>query len=163
MYNEILSVMVWIQVRTWALELYLKILVKISRGSKWPTWAVTTWIKRPWCFQVQNFFIFFNATGLLKNWKKQHFICSNLTLFIVPFFLFSLFFSFFLFFLFFYLFFFFLFPGGGGDGPQPPSNDAPDSILCNRRVQIKDNIDATSLTLGWEAMDEGSGVHCQFN
>ena len=40
-------------------------------------------------------FLFFNATGLLKNWKKQHFICSNLTLFIVPFFL-SFFFSFFL-------------------------------------------------------------------
>ena len=39
----------------------------------------------------------------LKNWKKQHFICSNLTLFIVPFFLFSLFLSF---------FFFFLFPWG---------------------------------------------------
>ena len=34
------------------------------------------------------FFKFFNATGLLKNWKKQHFICSNLTSFIVPFFLF---------------------------------------------------------------------------
>ena len=69
-----------------------------------------------------NFFLFFNATGLLKNWKKQHFICSNLTLFIVPVFLFFLFF----FFLFF-LFFFFL--GGGGDGPQPPSNDAPDLIV----------------------------------
>ena len=39
----------------------------------------------------QNFVIFFNATWLLKNWKKQHFICSNLTFFIVPFFLFSLF------------------------------------------------------------------------
>ena len=76
----------------------------------------------------QNFFIFFNATGLLKNWKKQHFICSNLTLFmhIVPFFLFSffLFFSFFSFFLFFFLFIFiFFFLGwGGGDGPQPLSN-----------------------------------------
>ena len=55
----------------------------------------------------QNFF--FNATGLLKNWKKQHFICSNLTLFIVPFCLFSLF-SF---------FFFLLFPRGA-TAPQPP-------------------------------------------
>ena len=47
----------------------------------------------------QIFFFFFNATGLLKNWKKHHFICSNLTLFIVPFFFFSLsfFLSFFLF------------------------------------------------------------------
>ena len=69
-----------------------------------------------------TFFLFFNATGLLKNWKKQHFICSNLTLFIVPFFLFSLFFSFlslfsfFSFFFLFFLFFFFL----GGRRPQPP-------------------------------------------
>ena len=54
---------------------------------------------------------FFNATGLLKNWKKQHFIlCSNLTLFIVPFFV-----SFF--FLFFPLFFFF---SGGSETPSPP-------------------------------------------
>ena len=63
------------------------------------------------------FFVFFNATGLLKNWKIQHFICSNLTLFIVPFFL--SFFSFFSFF--FFSSFFFL----GGDGPHAPSNDAP--------------------------------------
>ena len=73
----------------------------------------------------QFFFIFFNSTGQLKIWKKQHFICSNLTLFIVPFFLsffFSLFFSFFSlfsFFSFFFLFFFFL--GGGGGGRRPPS------------------------------------------
>ena len=60
----------------------------------------------------QNFLKFFSATGLLKNknWKKQHFICSNLTLFIVPFFLFFLFF----------LFFFFFFGGGGGHGPSLP-------------------------------------------
>ena len=51
-----------------------------------------------------NFF-FFNATWLLKNWKKQHFICSNLTLFMVPFFLFPLFFSFFSSFFFFSFFF----------------------------------------------------------
>ena len=78
----------------------------------------------------QNFFLFFNATGLLKNWKKQHFICSNLTLFIVPFFLsfFLSFFSFFLsfffllffsFFFFFFLFFFFLFPWGATVSPAP--------------------------------------------
>ena len=71
-----------------------------------------------------KFFLFFNATGLLKNWKKQHFICSNLTLFIVPFFL-SFFFS--LFFLFFFLFFFFSFSWRGVTAPQPPqmSNNAP--------------------------------------
>ena len=77
-------------------------------------------------------FLFFNATGLLKNWTKQHFVCSNLTLFVVPFFFLSFFFffslfSFFSFFFlsFFFLFSFFLFPWGGGDGLQPPSNDAP--------------------------------------
>ena len=69
-----------------------------------------------------NFLKFFNATGLLKNWKKKHFICSNLTLFIVPFFLFSLFFSFLSLFSF-YSFFLFLFPRGGATAPQPP-NDA---------------------------------------
>ena len=72
-------------------------------------------------------FLFFNATGLLKNWKKQHSICSNLTIFIVPFFLFSLFFSFFSlfsFFSFFFSFFFFL-GGGGGDGPPSPPQMTP--------------------------------------
>ena len=65
---------------------------------------------------------FSNATGLLKNWKKQHFICSNLTLFIVPFFLFSLFslsFLFFLFFSFFFFFFSFSLGGGGATTPAP--------------------------------------------
>ena len=50
-----------------------------------------------------------------KIGKKRHFICSNLTLFIV---------SFFLFFSFFFLFFFFL-GGGGGRRPPSPPNDAP--------------------------------------
>ena len=62
---------------------------------------------------ISTFFLFFNATVLLKNWKKQHFICSNLTLFIVPFFLVSLFFSFLSLFSVFFHFFLFL----GGDGP----------------------------------------------
>ena len=57
----------------------------------------------------QIFFKFLNATGLMKNWKKQHFICGNLTLFIVPSFLSFFFFFFFSFFL---SFFFFLFPWG---------------------------------------------------
>ena len=70
------------------------------------------------------FFFISNATGLLKNWKKQHFICSNLTLFIVPFFL-SFFFFFFFSLFFFFLLSFFLFPfslgrGGGRRPPQPP-------------------------------------------
>ena len=85
----------------------------------------------------QIFLKFFNATGLLKNLKKTcSLICSNLTLFIVPFFLSFFFFSFLLsffffsfFFTFFLSFFFFSFylGEGRGDSPQPPSNDAPDS------------------------------------
>ena len=71
----------------------------------------------------QKSFLLFNATGLLKNWKKQHFKCSNLTLFIVPFFLFSLFFSFF-FFSFFFSFFFFL-------GATPPSLPQMTPLLAN--------------------------------
>ena len=61
------------------------------------------------------FFILLCYTGLLKNWRKQHFICSNLTSFIVPFFL-SPFFSRFSFFLSFFLIYFFL----GGNGPPAP-------------------------------------------
>ena len=84
----------------------------------------------------RNFFWFFSATGLLKNWKKQHFICSNLTLFIVPFFLFSLFFSFlslFSFFLSFFSFFSFFF-SSGGDGPPAPLNDA--SAYCFHQLGV---------------------------
>ena len=65
------------------------------------------------------FFIFQCHRSIEKIGKKQYFICSNLTLFIVPFFLFSSFFSFFLFFLFFLSFFFFLFPWGGRRPPSP--------------------------------------------
>ena len=76
------------------------------------------------------FILFFSATGLLKNWKKQHVICSNLTLFIVPFFLFFLFSLFFFFYFFSFFFFFFLFPWGeGATPPQPPSNDAPAQLM----------------------------------
>ena len=75
------------------------------------------------------FFIFLNATGLLKNWEKQHFICSNLTLFIVPSFFLSFsssFFSFFFLFRFFLSFFLFSFSLGEGRRlPPAPSNDAP--------------------------------------
>ena len=66
-----------------------------------------------------KFFFIFQCHRTIENLeKKQHFICSNLTLFIVPFF-FSFFFLFFSFFLFFFLFFFFSFPWGG-DGPPAP-------------------------------------------
>ena len=64
-----------------------------------------------------NFFLgakfsnFSMPPGYWQIWKKQHFICSNLMLFIVPFCLFSLFFSFFSF------FFVFL---GAWRHPNPP-------------------------------------------
>ena len=67
----------------------------------------------------QKFFTFFNATGLLKNLKKNStLVISRYSWF--PFFPF--FFSFF-FFLFFSFFLFIL--GGRGRRPQAPSNDAP--------------------------------------
>ena len=72
----------------------------------------------------KDFFYLSMPPDYWKIGKKQHFICSNLTLFIVPFFLFSLFFSFLS--LFSFLLSLFLFPclgGGGGGGataPQPP-------------------------------------------
>ena len=71
-----------------------------------------------------KFFFNFQCHRNIEKLEKQHFICSNLTLFIVPFFLFSLF-SLFFSFLFFFLFFHFL----GGDGPPAPSNDAPGSCI----------------------------------
>ena len=76
-------------------------------------------------WEGQYFILFFNATGLLKNWKKQHFQCSNLTLFIVPFFL-SVFFSFFFFFLFFLSVFLFSF-SLGATAPSPPQIT---SLVC---------------------------------
>ena len=68
---------------------------------------------------------FLNFSMPPDYWKKQHFTCSNLTLFVVLFFLFSLFL---IFFLFSFFFFFFSFSLGGATAPQPPSNDAPDII-----------------------------------
>ena len=67
------------------------------------------------------FFKFSMPPDYWKIGKKQHFICSSLTLFIVPFFLsfFFLCFLSFFFFLSFFLFFFFL-GGGGCDGPPAP-------------------------------------------
>ena len=104
------SLLEWLNLHRWNEQLQLSM---HSRLRGWQTGA---------SFQLflggPKIFLVFNATGLLKNWKKQHFICSNLTLFIVPFNLSS-------FFLFFLSFFLFSFSLGGGDGPQPPSNDAP--------------------------------------
>ena len=67
-------------------------------------------------------FFIFQCHRTVEKLEKTAVYSSNLTLFIVPFFL-----SFFFFFyLFSFLFLFFLFPGGGGRRfPQPPSNDAP--------------------------------------
>ena len=94
----------------------------------------------------QNFFLFFNAPGLLKNWKKQHFICSNLTLFIVPFFLsFFFFLLFFLFFLFFLSFFLFSFSLGGATAPPAPLKWRPWRLidLIDKSVGDRDQL-ATS-------------------
>ena len=78
----------------------------------------------------QIFLYFSMPLDYWKIGKKQHFICSNLTLFIVPFFL-SFFFL--LFFSFFFFFFFFLFSFSLGGGwwrpPQPSSNDAPALVI----------------------------------
>ena len=70
----------------------------------------------PWGGKI---FFIFQCHRSIEKLEKQHFVCSNLTLFIVPFFLsffFSLFSLFFLFFLSFFLFFFFL----GGRRPPAP-------------------------------------------
>ena len=67
-------------------------------------------------------FLILQCNRSIEKLEKQHFICNNLTLFIVPFFLSFSFFLFFLFCLSFSSFFFFL----GGDSPLPPSNDAHD-------------------------------------
>ena len=68
--------------------------------------------------QGRHFNFFFGAKfDYWKIGKKQHFICSNLTLFIVPFFLFSLFSLFSLFLFFFFCLFSF---SWGATVPQPP-------------------------------------------
>ena len=88
---------------------------------------VTQWRHFNFFLGGQIFFYFSMLPDYRKIGKKQHFICSNLTLLIVPFFLslffssFFLFFSFFLLFLSFFLFFFFL----GGDGPPSPPQMTP--------------------------------------
>ena len=61
-----------------------------------------------------QFFYIFQCHRTIEKLEKKHSICSNLTLFIVPFYLFSVFFSFVFFCLFFFFFFFFLL------GRRPP-------------------------------------------
>ena len=80
-----------------------------------------------------NFFYIFQCHRTIEKLKKQHFICSNLTLFIVPFFLsFFLFFLFspFLFFLFSFFFSFFLFPWGVFPSPPQMTPLVGASNLC---------------------------------
>ena len=97
---------------------------RIEEPATWRTWTWLTGLEAlPSGASFQLFLggaIFFSIPP--DHWKigkKQHFICSNLTLFIFPFFL-SFFSLFFFFFFFSFFFLFFLFPWGGGDGPQPP-------------------------------------------
>ena len=72
------------------------------------------------------FFHFSMPPDYSKKLEKQHFLCSNLTLFIVPFFLFSLFLSFLSPFSFsFFFFFFFSFSLGGATAPSPPPQMTP--------------------------------------
>ena len=67
----------------------------------------------------QTIFFIFQCHRTVEKLEKQHFICSNLTLFIVPFFL-SFFFIVFLFFCFSFFFLFFFFLGGGGRRSPSP-------------------------------------------
>ena len=97
-----------------------------------------------------KFFLYFSMPpDYWKIGKKQYFICSNLTLFIVPFFLFSrVFLSLFSFFLSDFFFFLFSFSlGGGGDGLPAPPNDASDSamyfwLFLTKTVWVNDNFGA---------------------
>ena len=94
----------------------------------WPKGAMTEWPRAS--FQLflggsKFFFQCHRSPGLLKNWKKQHFICSNSTLFIV---LFFLFFPFFSLFFFFFLFFFLSFSFGGDSPPCSPPQMTPLSL-----------------------------------
>ena len=69
-------------------------------------------------------FFIFQCHRTIEKLEKQHFICSNLMLFIVPFFL-SFFFFFFFFSFFFFSFFFSFFFFLGGDGPPSPPQMTP--------------------------------------
>ena len=80
-----------------------------------------------------NFFLFSHCHRTIEKLEKQHFICSNFTLFIVLFFLFLFFSLFFLLFLSFFLFFLlFFFLGGWGRRSPSPLKWRPwlNRVLC---------------------------------
>ena len=89
-------------------------------------------------------FIFYFSMPLdyWKIGKKQHYICSNLTLFLVPFFI--SFFSFFLFSLSFCLFL-----GGRATAPPAPSNDAPAWNTLPNRVVSAGSVNSSYLLGGF--------------
>ena len=94
-------------------------------------------------------FFIFQCHRTIEKLEKQHFICSNSTLFIVPFFFsffFSSFFSLFSFLCFFFLFFFFLW-GGGGDGPPAPLKWRPCPEVGNGLSWPKPQCTATCNTM----------------
>ena len=73
---------------------------------------------------IQTFIFIFQSHQTIE--KKPHFICSDLTLFIVPFFLFFP--------------FLFSFSSGRGRRPPAPSNDAPEDNLTISSHWILDEI-----------------------
>ena len=92
-----------------------------------PDWCTLYRQGRHFNFFLGAKFFFSMPPDYWKIGKKQHFICSNLTLFIVPFFLSFFFLLFFFLFFFFFLFSFFFFLGGGGRRPPSPLQMTP---LC---------------------------------
>ena len=89
-----------------------------------------------------KFFVIFQCHRTTEKFEKQHFICSNFTLFIVPFFSFFFFllFSLISFLSFFFFFFSFSLGGGGGDGPPVPLKWRPcdiDLILVSISTFLK--------------------------
>ena len=82
---------------------------------------------------VKFFFIFQCHRTIEKLEKKQHFICSNLTLFMFP----SFFFLFFLFSFFFFLSFLLFYFSLGGDGPPAPPPQMTPLTVRNLQNKIK--------------------------
>ena len=114
-------------------DLGIRFCIFFQRNKLWHKWKIlldvfVSFGSERWCqgrhfnffLGGQKIFYFLMLPDYWKIEKKQHFICSNLTSFIVPFFLFLFFSLFFLFFLFFFLFFLFFFFLGGATAPQPP-------------------------------------------